>query len=409
VEKIDEKTLQQPNETAKAYRLRLYKNKELYRLNNVEIGQLCNEAFGVSWDESAHRKKTKNYIDGYSDAKSELGTADQQLQMMIEEAKTAKREAQRELMKIQTEKLEYNRWQRELSRDELITEKIVSAISGLDPIQIPKKKSVYYTNKEGCLLFGDAHYGTEFELLGLSGEIVNSYSPEIFEKRMWSLLNQTIDIIEKEKINVLHVFEMGDFSDGLLRVSQLRLLKYGVVESTVKYADFICNWLNELSKYVHIKFQMVRGNHTELRMLGQPKGTFKDENMDIVVRSILKERLKNNKNFEFIENPTKMIFANICGFNVLGIHGEEKNMEKAIKDFSHTYNVKINFLIAGHLHHSKSETVGIDCDVINVPSIIGVDHYALSLNKSSNASANLLILEQKYGEVMRYSIKLDRV
>ena len=34
------------------------------------------------------------------------------------------------------------------------------------------------------LVFGDEHYGAEFELKGLFGEIINSYSPEIFEKRM---------------------------------------------------------------------------------------------------------------------------------------------------------------------------------------------------------------------------------
>ena len=82
---IDSKSLRQPNETPKAYRIRLYKNKELYGLNNVEIGKLCNEAFGVEWDESAHRKKTQNYLKGYNDAKAELGNADQQLQNMIDE------------------------------------------------------------------------------------------------------------------------------------------------------------------------------------------------------------------------------------------------------------------------------------------------------------------------------------
>lgn len=84
---INSKALIQPNETPKAYRIRLYKNKELYGLNNEEIGRLCNEAFGVDWTESAHRKKTQNYLRGYNDAKEEMGTVDQQLQNMIDENK----------------------------------------------------------------------------------------------------------------------------------------------------------------------------------------------------------------------------------------------------------------------------------------------------------------------------------
>ena len=62
--------------------------------------------------------------------------------------------------------------------------------------------------------FGDQHYGTEFELTDLLGNIINSYSPEIFEKRMWDLFYQVIDIIKKEDINILNVYSMGDFSDG---------------------------------------------------------------------------------------------------------------------------------------------------------------------------------------------------
>ena len=93
---INSQALRQPNETPKAYRIRLYKNRELYGLKNPEIGKLCNEAFGVDWDESAHRKKTKNYLDGYNDAKEELGTADQQLQNMIDENNRLKREIQKE-------------------------------------------------------------------------------------------------------------------------------------------------------------------------------------------------------------------------------------------------------------------------------------------------------------------------
>ena len=45
-------------------------------------------------------------------------------------------------------------------------------------------------------------------------------------------------------IDILNVFSMGDFSDGILRVSQLMKLRYGVVDGTIKYADFISNKLN---------------------------------------------------------------------------------------------------------------------------------------------------------------------
>lgn len=316
------------------------------------------------------------------------------------------RELQKERYKLQTEKLELNRWLRENARDELIVEHICQAVDKLEPLVVPEPIVPVVGTRAGILVFGDEHFGTEFEIRGLSNEVINAYSPEIFEARMWDLLNQVLDIVRREGFTKIHVFSMGDFEDGLLRVKQLMQLRYGVVEGAVRYSDFITNWLNELSKYVAVDFQQTAGNHTELRMLGQPKGTFTKENMTLVVDSMISTRLADNPNFTFIKNPTGYIYANILGYNVLGIHGEVKNMEQAIKDFSHTYRVQLDFLIAGHKHHACSETVGVNQEVINVPSIIGVDDFSLSIHKTSNAGATFLILEEGRGKTVEYSIKL---
>lgn len=316
------------------------------------------------------------------------------------------RELKKERYKIQTEKLELNRWLRENARDELIVEHICQAIEKLEPLSIPKPIQVTEGKRAGILIFGDEHYGTEYEIRGLNNEIINAYSPEIFEDRMWDLLNQTLDIILREGFNKIYVFSMGDFEDGLLRVQQLMKLKYGILEGTVRYADFISNWLNVLSEYVKIEFQMTAGNHTELRMLGQPKGTFTNENLSLIVDVIIQIRLANNPNFTFVKNPTGYIYSNILGYNFLGIHGDVKSMEQAIKDFSHTYRVQLDYLIAGHKHHSYSESVGINQEVINVPSIIGIDDYSLSIHKTSNAGATFLVIEDRKGKVIDYSIKL---
>ena len=315
--------------------------------------------------------------------------------------------AQKERIKAQTERLENNRWLRELSRDEMVTQYVVDAIQKLTPMDTPDYIEPIHNSREYVLIFGDEHYGAEFELRGLFGDILNAYSPEIFEERMWDLFNQTVEIVQKENIDTLNVFSMGDFSDGCLRVSQLMKLRYGVVDGTIKYSDFICNWLNELTKYVRVKFQMTNGNHTELRQLGQPKGTFTEDNMGKIVAEFIKTRLKDNVNFTYIENPTGYIYAQLACYTILGIHGEVKNMKVAIDEFSRIYNVPIDYLLAGHLHHSRVEEVGVNNEVINVPSIIGVDPYSLSLNKTSNASGKLLVFEQGKGKVCEYTLKLN--
>lgn len=354
------------------------------------------------YDSSAYRKKFRNYLDAYNQIFSKENFTEKQ--MGDYEAK--KRELDKARIKLQTEKLEYNRWLREEARDELIGEKICDAIREYNSVISPQPIVVNKSSKSAVLAFGDEHYGVEFTIYGLHGEIINEYNPEIFEKRMWTLFYKVLDIINKENLTTLYVFSLGDFTDGVLRCSQLKKLRYGVVEGTVKYANFISNWLNELSKYVKIKYQMVYGNHSELRMLGQPKGTFKEENTGMFVREMIKTRLEDNQNFEMIMNPTGLIFDTIEGFNTLGIHGEVRNMENAIKDFSNTYNTDIRILIGGHMHHYKAETVGINRDVVNVPSIIGIDDYSMSLNKTSNPGATLLVIEQGDGIGVEYKIKL---
>lgn len=367
------------------------------------MANIINELTGDDFGESTYRKKFQAFQKMLDANQSKFVDSNAQLEKIT----LQKRELEKAKVKLQTEKLEYSRWLREEARDELITEKICNAISTLSPLTIPKHIIPVHNTKAYALVYGDEHFGVEFELKGLFGDIINAYSPEIFEERMWDLLNQTIEIVQKENIDTINVFSMGDYMDGILRVSQLMKLRYGVVDGTIKYADFISNWLNELTKYVRVKYQSTNGNHSELRMLGQPKGTFTEDNMGKVVSEFIKTRLKDNPNFTYIENPTGYIYAQLVTHTILGVHGEIKNMESAIKEFSSIYGVPIQYLLAGHLHHNKVEEVGVNQEVINVGSIIGVDSYSLSLRKTSNASAKLLVFEQTKGKVCEYTLKLN--
>ena len=391
------------NETDEQYFYRICNMKDALGFTWPQMASIFNDEFGCNKGDTAYRKKWAAFQEVFNaNVDSIIGGEDKYL----EEVKLATRNLEKERKKLQTEKLEYNKWLREEARDELILEKIVQAVKTLPELDMPTPLPTQAFSRSAILAFGDEHYAAEFEIRGLYGEIINAYSPEIFECRMWTLLDKVVEIVGKEQLDTLHVFALGDFCDGILRCSQLFKLRCGVVEGSVRYANFIAHWLNELSKHVVIRYQMAFGNHSELRMLGQPKGTFKDDNTGLFVREIIKTRLCDNPNFKMIINPTGLIFEQIEGFNILGIHGEVRNMEKAIKDFSNTYNTDIQILIGGHMHHYKAETVGVNKEVINVPSIIGIDDYSISLNKTSNPGASLFILEKNNGVTVEYKIKL---
>lgn len=328
----------------------------------------------------------------------------------LEEVKQAKIDLTKERQKLRDEKLEYNKWIREQARDELICERICDEIRNMKPLATFKEPVIHQDNKEtqqeAVLCIADTHYGCEFEIKGLYGEIINKYNPEIFEERMLNILNDTIKTIKEKKLKKIRVFSLGDELDGILRVSQLQKLRYGIIESAIKYSEFVCEWLSELSKYAYIDFYTVQGNHTELRLVAQPKGTFTSENMSLIINEFIKERMKNNPNFKFHSNDSGLIFDNICGFNVLGIHGEVKSMDNAIQQFTNTYNVMIDVLVGGHKHHFAAETIGKMREVINVPSVVGIDDYAISLGKTSSAGALLFVLEKGKGIVEQRHFKL---
>lgn len=400
------------NEAQYIYRVGQAKDNNLITDSWDIISPILNQQLGYEEEDwkgpSAWRKRYRNYLEAYEQIFSKENFS----KSRMNDIEVQKRDIEKERQKLRTEKLEYNRWLREEAREELICERICDAIRELPPLDIPNILPAHVAgrvsfNREGCLLIADPHYGVDLKIKGLFGETINEYSPEIFESRMWDLLTQVIDICEKEGFTSLHVYDLGDEVDGMLRVSQLFKLRYGVIESTVRYGRFITEWLNELSKHVYVKYQMVKdSNHCQLRMLNQPKNTFKDDNMSYIIAEKLMDRLEDNPNFEFIQNPTGYIFENVVGYNVFGCHGETKSMEQAIKDFSRTYRVDIDFMVGGHKHHQNSSNIGIQSDIISAPSIIGVDDYALSLNKTSDPGATLFVLEQGKGKVMEYNIKL---
>ena len=179
-----------------------------------DVADVLNELLGRDCKPDTYRKKRQCFDVMFQANQCKWADSQEQIDKLdqkIREFEVAK-------IKLQSEKLEYSRWLREQARDELIAEKICDAIYSIEPLTIPNPLPFLKENKnkEYVLCFGDEHYGAEFEIKGLFGEILNAYSPEIFEKRMWHLFNKTVEVIHKEEITHLNVFSMGDFGDGCL-------------------------------------------------------------------------------------------------------------------------------------------------------------------------------------------------
>ena len=369
------------------------------------MADILNELLNTEYTESKFRKTYQSFEKMLKANQSKFADTSAQL----EELELKTREFEKERRKLSTEKLEYAKFLREDARDELITEKICDSITSLPTLCIPDYIEPTHNNKTYLCCLADAHYGIEFQIKDLFGNVINEYSPEIFEKRMWLLFNRLIELIEKENINEINIWELGDGLQGILRLnSQLMKLRYGIIDSSILYANFLANWINELSNYVRVRFQMVMdSNHNQLRICNAPKNAFSEENMSKTMLILIKERLKDNKNITIIENPTGMNYGQLSTYTILGIHGEVKNLGNSINEFSRALGTPLDYLIGAHCHHSNVKEVGINSECLTVRSLIGVDPYGMSLNKTSNAGASLYVFEQGYGKTCEYSLKVD--
>ena len=301
---------------------------------------------------------------------------------------------------------------RAMSRSEAIRDLIHDAASNMEPYNIRMAVPVRYCeDKTLVLAIADPHYGAEWEVRGLTGEVVNRYSPEIFEERMIDLLDQTISIIEREEVSNIHVMLAGDALDGMLRPSQLFHLKYGVIESAMRFAEFFSAWLNRLSTYAVVDAWFVPGNHGEIRPMGSKKGDFPDENAERIIPWWIRERLSENHRINVHCTDDKMHMIKIQGYNIVLDHGDEKiKIEDVCKQSMLMYGSPIHYYICGHLHRRNDIQTGYTADgntyVIRVPSLPGMDKFAQSLHCGGRAGATAFVLERKYGIRCSYPILL---
>jgi predicted phosphodiesterase/ribosomal protein L29 len=394
-------------ESLKDFKIRICENKQALNISWQEVADIINKESGENWSESTYRKWWSAFDQGRQYAIEQMSSDD-----ILEDIKNKTLELQKERIKLQTEKLEYNKMIREQSRSELFEEKVLKAVENRKPIQVPTI-IIKQNNSKRDFLFpiADMHYGVEFEVKGLRGEILNKYSPEIFEKRMWDLLQEFVSINDAEKINHVNLVNLSDSIDGILRMSQLQSLRLGVVDSVIQFSDFMETWLNELSKYCVVDYYSVQGNHNEIRHLSAKRGDFPHENTERLITKILEKSLSNNKNITIHNNENICLFE-VLGINILAVHGQnERNLEQSIKDYTILYNQKIDMLLSGHLHTDHNKTIGMtangNIEFIQCPSICGSDEFSMSIKKTAKPGAKIIQLEQDRKRKITYDIILS--
>ena len=317
----------------------------------------------------------------------------------VAEIKKAMAELKSERIKIQTANLEYNANARAEARGELFQERIAEAINRLEPVKVKHIELSPVENNIGLLCLSDFHAGSTYEVKGLYGEVVNRYDFGIMKDRLWRL----IGMIEADDIVIdkLIVANLGDFFENILRMSSLTKLREPVVDTVIKFSEFMACWLIELHDRLNVPIEVVTvgGNHDISRILGQ-QPQLEEENLGKIVVEFLKLRLAQCVDIQ-VDDYTDVAVKTIGPVNVMFTHGEDKDLVTTIEYFSNLYNVDADEIFAGHFHRPESKTIGItdlgDRMIYRVGSICGCDTYSKRLRKSARPSAYFALYEKDQG------------
>nr|DAG87195.1 MAG TPA: DNA polymerase II small subunit [Herelleviridae sp.] len=301
----------------------------------------------------------------------------------------AKEQLIKERKKLQAVNVQAQEYYRTAGRNELLVEQIKESIASLEPVKVKNIIHVNPAEKVGVLVIADVHYDSNYTMQGLFGETVNAYNKDVFKTRMWNLLAKIdADDIDIDKLKVVFC---GDDLEGLIRASSLVKLRQPVVKSAIEFAEFISQWLVAVKDRlgVPIDVAIVPGNHTICRYLSQ-KPEFPEENLEYIIHAFVDLRLKDCDDIK-VEPYDDVYFTTVFNENLIFAHGETKDLESLMRYFEDLYNVTIDACYGAHYHSESSKAVGIgnvgSKRVIRVPSMIGLDPYAKSIQKNNRAGA----------------------
>lgn len=327
---------------------------------------------------------------------------DDELLKSIEERKL---ELQKERMKLQSTKIEYNRNLRKDSRQELLYENIKDA---KDRLPLPEFYDVPIDEIDGSyfLLWTDLHYGADF----ISEN--NSYSREECKNRLEKLAYRVKNMCIEKGISNLYVGGLSDDIQGLLRITDVKINDIPVVESVVEVSRLIASILNSISEVTNITYyHTMASNHSQTRAITGKADLIK-EDLEVIIGNYIKDLVLNNNRIEVVLSEKDYHSITIEGQNILMMHGHQtKSIKDTIKNYSMLHRKFYDIAFLGHYHAGQQMSVGEsdngNTEIFVIPSIVGSDPYSDSLKVGAKSMAKMFKLEKGNGIVENYTFVLN--
>lgn len=385
-------------ESAVDYKFRICRDRYLYDLDSWDkVADFLNREFGTNMGESAYRKWFTNFNAGYEYSKEK--SSDEYLN----EIKDQTLEFQKEKVRLQDQKREYNKLIRHQARFEHLKDEIskgVEEVAQIKPLSVVKRPISFEKKSRGIALWSDFHYGSTFK------NSFNEYNPDIFRSRFEELLSKTIVYVKRHNVGHLTVANLGDAISGLIHVSTRVQSSEDVIKQIQHIAEYMADALSTLANNVdYVKFVNIIGNHS--RTISNKTESIFRENLEYIIPWYLQSRLSHFQNIEIVEDKDGIYMEEVEGESFAYVHGDLDHVTSTAKNLPQMTGVVFKYIFSGHIHHNTVKEYG-KTTVVSNGSLMGVDDYAVSKRFGSEPMQKLIILNGSDVECT-YDIKFSKV
>lgn len=362
--------LRKEGETIDQYLIRLGSSLSLYDITWSKVAELMNSQPEIEdeYSESKYRKDYAAYERWLKVITEKVTNSDDYLS----EIKDASLNLQKEKVKFQDQKREFNNIVRQQARFEHLKEEVNKAIKELEqfkPLTFAEHND-FRTGVRANTLWSDWHFGADFS------NSLNSYSPEIFISRLKQLISQIIYYGKLHKVDTLTIGALGDFLSGAIHVSTRVQASEDVIRQIQIVSEYLAEAIAELSKHFRfIRFINIIGNHA--RLITNKHESIFTENLENLIPWYLESRLRDFKNVVIYKDQDGYFIDETFSPAHVYVHGDLDHVSSVAKSLPQMLGIVPRYIFCGHIHHDTVKEFG-RTKVISNGSLIGVDDYALS-------------------------------
>ena len=374
--------LKKDYESLISYWIRLYKNREAYGLTFKECGKLMNEVSGEDWNEAKWRRPIEGYfqVNGYLQEENPSGLNTLELQEIQDE----KLELQKEKLKFRDQKREFNNKLRRLARLEHLEDYLKEVTEELEPVSLPVEQQQENNGSEAMVVLSDWHLGMVID------SQFNKFNEDIARYRINKVKQKTLDKVNKENIQTLHIANLGDLIHGSIHVSTKIQSEEDVIQQVIRVSEYLKDFIGTfLELGIDVKYYNIVGNH------GRTESNKKDisgieENFEKLVLTILDSTFGRYLNYNSIGCKDGLINVQIKNKDIILAHGDYDKGNGVIAKLPQLYGKVFDYVITGHLHRESIRDYGKTTHITN-GSLCGSDDYAIQMRLGGKPSQKILI------------------